>query len=41
MTKTNLEKGLRKLKRRDLLEIALSTAATKVPEKFDFRKTNS
>ncbi|MFZ5451287.1 MAG: PD-(D/E)XK nuclease family protein [Thermodesulfobacteriota bacterium] len=41
MTKTNLEKGLRKLKRRDLLELVLSTAATKGSEKIDFRKTNS
>ncbi|MDD5641252.1 MAG: PD-(D/E)XK nuclease family protein [Syntrophales bacterium] len=41
MTKTNLEKGLRKLKRRDLLEQVLSTAATKGSEKIDFRKANS
>ena len=40
MTKTNLEKGLRKLKRRDLLEQALSTATTKNSEKIDFRKKN-
>jgi hypothetical protein len=40
MTKTNLEKGLRKLKRRDLLEAALSTAITKGSEKIDFRKAN-
>jgi CRISPR/Cas system-associated exonuclease Cas4 (RecB family) len=41
MTKTNLEKGLRKLQRRDLLDLALSSAATKNSEKVDFRKTNS
>jgi len=41
MTKTNLEKGLRKLKRRDLLEPVLSTAAIKNTEKIDFRKGNS
>jgi len=41
MTKTNLEKGLRKLKRRDLLEQALSTATAKGSEKIDFRKANS
>jgi len=40
MTKTNLEKGLRKLQRRDLLELALSTAATKGSEKIDFRKVS-
>ena len=38
ITKTNLEKGLRKLQRRDLLELALSNAATKVYERIDFRK---
>ena len=38
ITKTNLEKGLRKLQRRDLLELALSNAATKVYERMDFRK---
>jgi hypothetical protein len=37
MTKTNLEKGLRKLKRRDLLEQVLSTAMVKGSEKIDFR----
>jgi hypothetical protein len=41
MTKTNLEKGLRKLKRRDLLEQVLSTATAKGSEKIDFRKANS
>jgi hypothetical protein len=40
LTKTNLEKGLRKLKRRDLLEQALSTATTKGSEKIDFRKVS-
>ena len=40
MTKTNLEKGLRKLRRRDLLEQALSTATAKGSEKIDFRKAN-
>ncbi|MDD2900800.1 MAG: PD-(D/E)XK nuclease family protein [Syntrophales bacterium] len=38
ITKTNLEKGLRKFKRRDLLEMVLSTAASKGSEKIDFRK---
>jgi hypothetical protein len=41
VTKTNLEKGLRKLQRGDLLDLALSTAATKGSEKIDFRKANS
>jgi len=40
MTKTNLKKGLRKLKRRDLLELALSTAAAKASQKIDFRKVS-
>jgi CRISPR/Cas system-associated exonuclease Cas4 (RecB family) len=39
ITKTNLEKGLRKLRRGDLLEQILSTAKTKVSERIDFRKT--
>ncbi|MDD2901965.1 MAG: PD-(D/E)XK nuclease family protein [Syntrophales bacterium] len=41
LTKTNLEKGLRKLKRRELLEQVLSTALAKGSEKIDFRKANS
>jgi hypothetical protein len=41
ITKTNLEKGLRKLRRSDLLEQALSTADIKDSEKIDFRKANS
>jgi hypothetical protein len=41
MTKTNLEKGLRKLRRRDLLDLTLSSATTKDSEKIDFRKINS
>jgi hypothetical protein len=41
ITKTNLEKGLRKLKRRDLLETVLSTAASKDSEKIDFRKAEA
>ncbi|RJR31099.1 MAG: PD-(D/E)XK nuclease family protein [Desulfobacteraceae bacterium] len=41
LTKTNLEKGLRKLKRRDLFEQALSTASARGSEKIDFRKANS
>ena len=40
ITKTNLEKGLRKLRRRDLLEQVYSSTASKVSEKVDFRKFN-
>jgi hypothetical protein len=40
ITKSNLEKGLRKIKRRDLLELVLSTAASKGSEKIDFKKAN-
>jgi len=38
ITKTNLEKGLRKLRRGDLLELVIQTARPKVSEKIDFRK---
>jgi CRISPR/Cas system-associated exonuclease Cas4 (RecB family) len=41
MTKTNLEKRLQKLKRRDLLGQVLSTAVAKGSERIDFRKVNS
>ena len=41
ITKTNLEKGLRKLRRGDLFDLVFSTAAIKVSEKVDFRKPNS
>jgi len=37
VTKTNLDKGLRKLRRKDLLEMVMPTAKTKVSEKIDFR----
>jgi hypothetical protein len=40
ITKTNLERGLRKLRQRDLLDQILSSVATKLSEKIDFRKTN-
>ena len=40
VTKTNLEKGLRKLQRRDLLEMVMPNAKTKVSEKIEFRKVN-
>jgi len=38
LTKTSLEKGLKKLRRRDLLELHIPTSKTKVSEKIDFRK---
>lgn len=38
ITKTNLEKGLRKLRRADLLELVKPATPTKVSEKIDFRK---
>ena len=38
ITKTNLERGLRKLRRGDLLELVKPTAKIKVSEKIDFRK---
>jgi CRISPR/Cas system-associated exonuclease Cas4 (RecB family) len=41
ITKTNLEKGLRKLNQRDLLNQILSSAAAKFSEKLDFRKMNT
>ncbi|MBM4285697.1 MAG: PD-(D/E)XK nuclease family protein [Deltaproteobacteria bacterium] len=40
VTKTSLEKGLRKLRRKDLLDLALKTGSTKVSEKIDFRKVD-
>jgi len=39
LTKTNLERGLKKLRRHDLLEYILSMADRKVSERIDFRKT--
>jgi len=38
ISKTNLEKGLRKLKRRDLLDLVLSTGTAKLTERIEFRK---
>jgi hypothetical protein len=38
MAKTNLEKGMRKLRRRDLLELVLPISQAKVSEKIDFPK---
>jgi hypothetical protein len=38
ITKTNLEKSLRKLRRRDLLDLALSRGTIEVSEKVGFRK---
>lgn len=38
ITKTNLEKGLRKLRRGDLIESVMPTAREKVSERIDFRK---
>jgi hypothetical protein len=38
ITKTNLEKGLRKLRRRDLIDLALSKGTIEVSEKVGFRK---
>jgi hypothetical protein len=40
ITKANLEKGLRKLRRRELLEQVYSITETNVSEKVDFRKAN-
>ncbi|MBW1992692.1 MAG: PD-(D/E)XK nuclease family protein, partial [Deltaproteobacteria bacterium] len=39
LTKTSLERGLKKLRRHDLLEYILSLADRKVSERIDFRKT--
>ncbi|MDI6812200.1 MAG: hypothetical protein QME75_13595 [Deltaproteobacteria bacterium] len=38
ITKTNLEKGLRKPRRGDLLELVLSSTTGKISERIDFRK---
>jgi len=38
ISKTNLENGLRKLKRRDLIDLVLSTGTAKVTERIEFRK---
>jgi len=40
ITKTNLEKGLRKLRRGDLLELVMPAAKSKVSERIDIRKVN-
>jgi hypothetical protein len=40
ITKTNLEKGLRKLRRGDLLELTLSAETIKVSEKVEFKKAS-
>lgn len=39
ITKTSLERGLKKLRRQDLLETVLSQAPAKVSERIDFKKT--
>jgi len=39
ITKTNLERGLKKLRRQDLLETILSLSNTKTTERIDFKKT--
>jgi hypothetical protein len=38
ISKTSLEKGLRRLRRKDLLDLALSTSTTKVSERIEFQK---
>jgi hypothetical protein len=38
LNKTNLERGLRKLRRKDLYELAISTGSQKITERVDFRK---
>lgn len=38
VNKTNLEKGLRKLRRKDLIELALSTGTPRVSERIEFLK---
>jgi len=38
LTKTSLEKGLKKFKRQDLLDQILSDAPAKTTERIDFRK---
>ena len=38
ITKTNLEKELRKLRIKELIDLALSTATTKVTERIKFNK---
>jgi len=38
ISKTNLEKGLRKLRRKDLINLALSTGTNKVSERIEFQK---
>lgn len=40
ITKTGLEKGLRRLNRKDLLDLALLTGTIKVSEKVEFKKNN-
>jgi hypothetical protein len=40
VTKTKLEKELRKLRRKDLLDLALSKGATKVSERIEFRRSS-
>jgi hypothetical protein len=37
LNKTNLERGLRKLRRKDLYELAISTGSQKITERVDFR----
>jgi len=38
INKTNLEKGLRKIRRKDLIDLALSTGTVKVLERIEFQK---
>jgi hypothetical protein len=38
ITKTNLEKGLRKLRRPDLLDLVMSTGKSKITERVEFQK---
>jgi len=40
VTKTNLERGLRKVGRKDLLESVMATVVSKTSERIDFRKGN-
>ena len=38
ITKTNLEKELQKLRRKDLIDLVLSTGITKVSERIEYQK---
>jgi len=41
ITKTNLDRGLRKIRRKELIEVAISTAIAKFSEKIEFQKAKS